>query len=252
MSSSRPSRHRPPHSRPRRHADEGGLYRTRFLLSLAASLCVLLVAVHLPLPDTPLAIGWGPTEMERLTVTDLGDQEPEPEPKAELADSAPTPTQHEAPPETAPPVQISETLEAHSDGETDAPSSDESRAVPMALLKMQGAPPEIMGGMKALYFNIDYPKAAREQGIQGRLILSYVVDTDGRARDIRVVRSLHPLCDEAAMRALRSVRFQPGMQNGQKVPVAMSLPVRFRLVEGDVNRPATTTVKTSDATIQDS
>jgi len=59
----------------------------------------------------------------------------------------------------------------------------------------------------------------------------FVVDTEGRPTEISVRKSLHPLCDSAAVRALRSTRFVAGSQSGKPVPVRMHLPVRFRLVE---------------------
>ena len=91
-------------------------------------------------------------------------------------------------------------------------------------------PPSIRGGLGAYYINIEYPPEAVEQEIEGRLVLRFVVGTDGRARDILVTESLHPLCDSAAVRALRQTTFAPGRQDGKKVSVRMQLPVRFRLV----------------------
>ncbi len=61
-------------------------------------------------------------------------------------------------------------------------------------------------------------------------MLRFVVGTDGRARDIVVMQPLHPLCDSAAVRALRQTTFVPGRQDGKRVAVRMQLPVRFRLV----------------------
>jgi TonB family protein len=83
--------------------------------------------------------------------------------------------------------------------------------------------------MSAFYLNIQYPPAARRKGIEGRLELRFTVGADGTVRGIQVAKSLHPLCDSAAVRALRSVRFAPGTHNGEPIPVRMSLPVRFTL-----------------------
>lgn len=91
--------------------------------------------------------------------------------------------------------------------------------------------PEIVGGISSYYLNIDYPEAAREAGIQGRLLLTFVVEPTGRASNIRIEQSLHPLCDSAAIAALERSRFIAGRQDGKKVPVRMRLPVRFRLID---------------------
>jgi protein TonB len=92
------------------------------------------------------------------------------------------------------------------------------------------SPPAIRGGLGAYYINIEYPPEAIERQIEGRLVLRFVVGTDGQASDVVVMKSLHPLCDSAAVQALRRTRFVVGRQNGEKVAVRMQLPVRFRLV----------------------
>jgi TonB family protein len=88
----------------------------------------------------------------------------------------------------------------------------------------------MVGGRSALYLHIKYPLKARKEGIQGRLLLGFRVNEDGQAEDIRVLRSLHPLCDSAAVRALRSVEFAPARRAGTPVAMRTTLPVRFRLV----------------------
>lgn len=100
----------------------------------------------------------------------------------------------------------------------------------MAQLTLQNQP-HIKGGLGALYLNIDYPRAAREQGVEGRLLVTFTVHPSGTATDIDVIRPLHPLCDSAAVQALRTVRFAPGQKNGTPVPVRMTLPIRFRLLQ---------------------
>jgi TonB family protein len=99
--------------------------------------------------------------------------------------------------------------------------------------------PEIVGGMGALYHNIQYPQEARDQGIEGRLRLEFTVQADGKVRNVEVVDSLHPLCDSAAVEGIRSVRFAPAEHRGTAVPARMTLPVRFRLISvpqtADVN-----------------
>ncbi len=93
--------------------------------------------------------------------------------------------------------------------------------------------PSIVGGLGAYYIHIEYPEEAVRAGIEGRLLLSFVVETDGRTTGVEVIHALHPACDSAAVRALRKTRFVPGRLDGEVVPVRMRLPVRFRIVERD-------------------
>lgn len=105
--------------------------------------------------------------------------------------------------------------------------------ISIATLGPEDRRPSVLGGMNALYVNIEYPYEAIQRGIQGRLFLTFVVDTEGRPRHVTVARGLHPLCDSAAVRGIRNTEFVPGLADGRAVPVRMTLPVHFRLI--DVN-----------------
>ena len=99
------------------------------------------------------------------------------------------------------------------------------------ILEFAEQAPALVGGLGSLYLHIRYPQAAIDEGIQGQLILRFVVEPDGRTTEIVVEKSLHPLCDSAAVRALREVAFRPGRQDGEAARVRMRLPVRFRIVD---------------------
>lgn len=115
---------------------------------------------------------------------------------------------------------------------SDSPSDSTSAVRSIAELSLQDRHPEIIGGQGALSLHINYPVEARRKGIEGRLTLTFTVNTDGEVRHIVVSDSLHPACDSAAVEALRSVRFRPGTYDGEPVPVRMSLPIRFELQPG--------------------
>jgi len=84
--------------------------------------------------------------------------------------------------------------------------------------------------MKWLRDNIQYPTIASEQGIQGRVVLRFVVRPDGSVDDVQIVRSLEPSCDKEAVRAVKKMpRWIPGRQNGNPVSVWYNLPVQFKL-----------------------
>jgi protein TonB len=84
--------------------------------------------------------------------------------------------------------------------------------------------------MKWLYDNIKYPVIATEQGIQGKVILKFVVGPDGTVGSATVVRSLDPSCDKEALRVIGKMpKWIPGKQNGTPVSVYFTLPVTFKL-----------------------
>lgn len=94
--------------------------------------------------------------------------------------------------------------------------------------------PSFPGGNAALmnYLgqNIKYPVIAEENGIQGRVIVQFVVGKDGHISDVRVAKSVDPSLDKEAVRVVRGMpRWIPGKQNGQAVTVRYTLPVTFRL-----------------------
>ena len=94
--------------------------------------------------------------------------------------------------------------------------------------------PSFPGGQGALMSylasNIKYPVVAQETGVQGRVIVSFVVERDGSISDVRVARSVDPSLDREAQRVVKSMpRWKPGKQNGSAVRVKYTVPVVFRL-----------------------
>jgi len=89
--------------------------------------------------------------------------------------------------------------------------------------------PELVGGMKALQESVEYPEFAKKAGIEGRVIVQFVVDEQGNVQNPKVTRGVHKLLNKEAIRAVKEQKFKPGKQRGQAVKVQMSLPVTFRL-----------------------
>lgn len=89
--------------------------------------------------------------------------------------------------------------------------------------------PEPVGGMRAIYDRVTYPELARAAGIEGRVVVQFVVDENGDVIDPRVIRGIGGGCDEAALDAVRGVKFTPGTQRGRNVAVQFQLPIVFRL-----------------------
>ncbi len=94
--------------------------------------------------------------------------------------------------------------------------------------------PQFPGGdaalMKYLSSHINYPPMAAENNVQGKVILQFVVEKDGRVGEVKVARSVDKDLDKEAIRVVKSLpKFTPGRQNGQPVRVWYTLPVTFKL-----------------------
>lgn len=92
--------------------------------------------------------------------------------------------------------------------------------------------PEFTGGdiNKWLSSHLQYPEIAAESGIQGRVFLQFVIEKDGSATDVKVVRGVDPSLDKEAVRVVKMMpKWKPGMQRGKPVRYRYTLPVVFRL-----------------------
>ena len=94
--------------------------------------------------------------------------------------------------------------------------------------------PSFPGGPQALlnYLSehINYPEGYEETCVQGRVVITFVVEKDGSLSDVTVVKSLEKAFDEEALRAVKSMpNWIPGMQDGKPVRVKYTVPVNFRL-----------------------
>lgn len=94
--------------------------------------------------------------------------------------------------------------------------------------------PEFPGGqselMKYLSSSIRYPEIAVENGIQGRVIVQFVVEKDGSATQVEVARGVDPSLDKEAIRVVKEMpKWKPGQQRGKPVRTKFTLPVQFRL-----------------------
>ena len=94
--------------------------------------------------------------------------------------------------------------------------------------------PQFPGGDAALFeylsTHIKYPTIAEENGVQGRVIVTFVVERDGSITDVKVVKSVDPSLDKEASRVVQGLpKWIPGKQNGAPVRVKYTVPVTFRL-----------------------
>ena len=94
--------------------------------------------------------------------------------------------------------------------------------------------PEFPGGMaeclKFLGKNIKYPTISQENGVQGKVIVQFVVNKDGSIVDPVVMRSVDPYLDKEALRVIKTMpKWKPGKQRGKAVRVKYTVPVTFKL-----------------------
>ena len=94
--------------------------------------------------------------------------------------------------------------------------------------------PEFPGGMREcmnwLGKNVNYPATAQEKGIQGRVIIQFVVERDGSITEPKVVRGVDPDLDKEALRVVSAMpNWKPGKHKGEVVRVKYTLPVMYRL-----------------------
>lgn len=106
------------------------------------------------------------------------------------------------------------------------------------IVENQPAP---VGGMREFYKfianNIRYPQTARQKGIEGRVFIQFVVDTEGKLTKIKTVKGVGAGCDEEAVRVLEGApNWNPGKQRGRTVNVRMILPITFK-----INKPEEST-----------
>lgn len=99
--------------------------------------------------------------------------------------------------------------------------------------------PRFSGGgeeelMKWIADSLRYPAVAMEQGIEGRVVVRFVVRTDGTTSNFEIVRGKHPELDKEALRVVKTLpAFIPGKMNGDPVNVWYIMPVTFKLPAAD-------------------
>lgn len=94
--------------------------------------------------------------------------------------------------------------------------------------------PEYPGGMQAmiefLQTNMKYPEDAAKQKVEGRVMVEFVVETDGSVSDVHVAKQVFPSLDAEAIRVVQAMpKWTPGKKKGKVVRVKYNLPIVFRM-----------------------
>ena len=124
-------------------------------------------------------------------------------------------------------LDLSESLETSSP--PPQPEGEEEEEEEQEVFVVVEDRPELIGGMAALQQAVEYPEFAKKAGIEGRVFVQFIVDEEGNVQNPQVTRGVHKMLDQAAVEAVKEMKFKPGKQRGKAVKVQMSLPVTFRL-----------------------
>jgi len=198
-------------------------YRKVIELSMILSLVIMLLVFQ-----TLRAINLDETESKtvdiEIEVTDIPPtkqfKRPPPPPKP----SIPIPTESEDIPEDL-------TIEANALDLSDIPPpppppEDDGDMVFVAF----DEPPTPIGGFRAIQKALKYPEIARKAGIEGRVTIHVLVSEKGEVVKTKILQSLgHTGCDQAAVNAIKKVKWNPAMQRDKPVRVWVAIPVIFRL-----------------------
>ena len=126
-------------------------------------------------------------------------------------------------------------------GEKAVESSDPKKVFKGKVYDLVDEMPSFPGGLEELYKwidnNVQYPAVARENGIEGRVILKFIVEKDGSLSDSTVIHSVHPIVDREALRLVGQMpKWNPGKRAGIPVRVRYCLPIKFKQGESKPNQ----------------
>ena len=220
-------------------------YPIRIMLGLAASLSVLVLLVRLPLYEASAWVGWGPRwDGPRISLQEVHEAKSARTMAKGNLSGAPITSFDAVAAAGAEAQEIGASEDPGADARDDRATDPSAHSAPERLaeavqLHTLDQQPRAVGGIGNMYLKIGYPEAARRNNIEGRLTLNFVIEEDGTTSHVRITRPLHPLCDSAAVQAVRATRFLPGRRDGEPVRTRMSLPVLFKLVNDDTPLQAT-------------
>jgi TonB family C-terminal domain len=186
-------------------------------------------------------------QVEWTTTKDFDEPDPPPPETITVTEVTQTQQQRETPPPPAPTTsvvlptnEIVEADEVEYDESLDVtpkqsaeepppppdPGKKENRTEVFEVVEQS---PSLIGGKKALYESVEYPSFARETGIEGRIVVQFVVDEEGNVQNPTILKSVHELLNEAALEAIKKQKFEPGRQRGRPVKVRMERTIVFQL-----------------------
>ena len=208
-------------------ADLTRSYPVQVQFSIILTLIALIVLFRVNLdPDTD--IDFEEQEQEIVEMEDIiqtqQDETPPPPPR----------------PQTPEPVPDDEIVEdaffdfdidqnASADLPPPPPQEDEEEEDEVRIFEVVEDEPYPIGGLDVIYENLEYPEIARRAGIEGIVVIQFVVDQTGQVSDFNIIRDIGGGAGDAAINAIRQTQWEPGRQRGRAVPVRFQIPIRFVL-----------------------
>lgn len=211
-----------------------GAYRLTMEIGTVLSLLLVITFFHLPLRGS----GGFDLTLDRLETVQLEDIRQTTQPPKPPPPRAQTPIV--VPDESLPdeePLDLDATLDLDAALEVPALPPPPPAEIKLEQPEDAGAEifviveemPTIIGGVQRLYEIIEYPEIARQAGMEGIVVVQFVVSAEGRPIDLVVTRSAGGVLDRAALDAIARLEFTPGRQRQKPVAVRFAIPVRFEL-----------------------
>ncbi len=196
-------------------------YEVALIIALALVIMAFQFFPSIQKPPPVLQIEQEKFDVEDIDVT-RQEQRPPPPPRPPIPIEAPSDEMIED-------VEINLSSELDVTAEVAPPppmmSEDEEASYFVAVEEL----PEPVGGIAAIQSSVVYPEIAKRAGVEGTVYVEAFVNELGEVWKVNVVKGIGAGCDEAAMEAVKKVKFKPGKQRGKPVRVRMSIPIRFRL-----------------------
>ncbi|MDF9795679.1 protein TonB [Catalinimonas alkaloidigena] len=203
-------------------------------IGLVISLAVVTLAFEWKSYDDQSLVDLGVVEDDFEDVMEIPptEQPPPPPPKIQQPEIIEVPDEEEIEEEIEIDldVEITEDTQIEEMVFEEAPEEEVSDEIFMVVEDQ----PEPQGGMQAFYEyvgkNLKYPSQARRMGIEGKVFVQFVVNTDGSITQVQAIKGIGAGCDAEAVRVLENApKWKPGKQRGRPVRVRMVLPITFKL-----------------------
>ncbi|MDO4948684.1 MAG: TonB family protein [Bacteroidales bacterium] len=218
-------------------ADLEGKKSTWLLVGYVLILAILFVAFEWSERDMKVTTDTGIADVvfeeEMIPITEQEQKVTPPPPEAPKVEEVLEIVENDANVEEST-IQASDDMEKAVEIKYVAPVVEEEDPEEQQIFQIVEEMPEFPGGMaeclKFLAKNLKYPTIAQENGVQGRVIIQFVVNKDGSIVDPVVARGVDPYLDKEALRVVSTMpKWKPGKQRGKEVRVKYTVPVSFKL-----------------------
>ena len=218
-------------------ADLEGKKSTWLLVGYVLILAILFVAFEWSERDQKINTNMGVTDVvfeeEMIPITEQEQKVTPPPPEAPKVEEVIEIVENDSQVEEST-IQASDEVDKMVEVKYVAPVVEEEDPEEQQIFQVVEEMPEYPGGMaeclKFLSKNIKYPTISQENGVQGRVIIQFVVNKDGSIVDPVVARGVDPYLDKEALRVVSMMpKWKPGKQRGKPVRVKYTVPVTFKL-----------------------